>query len=569
MSVFLAVLIGTVALILAPGQMFYYDVTPKLAVLLAGAAVLCLVRPGTSARRFSLLLAATLASAALATAISPDPALSLYGSTWRRYGLVAQFAVVVVAWFVSQSSERPTIVRGIAIASTAAALFGIAQYFGWDPILRASAYHIGEGVWTIVRPPGTFGYVSYFATWLLMAGFLSLELRNTAGRIAAGICWSAMLLTGTRAALLGLAAGVLFWMFRRGLRPSRRAIAVSAIALAAAGAFYWSPAGRNLRSRARWSAEDPWGGARPLLWRDSLRMAATRLPAGHGPETFTGTFPHFESAELARAYPDFAHESPHNIFLDALVSQGIPGLLCLAALCAVGLCARDPWIAAAVAAGVVAQQFTVFTIPTALLFYVTVALAVPEDDNAIRVPRFALAPGAVAFLLVAFRVTAADHSLAQAQRAIDAADLQAADQHYREYRRQRLPGTDADLWCSRALLALSQRSPDPLRRFQALQMADAVAESGADRAEDPFNAWYNVATICAAQGDAAGTERALRRSIAAKPNWFKPHWTLARLLRIEGRASEALTEARTAVDLNGGKDAEVAATLAELRAASH
>src|SRR5262249_24123817 len=161
-------------------------------------------------------------------------------------------AVAVIAWFVSQISDRTAIVRGIAIASTAAALFGIAQYFGWDPILRAAAYHIGEGVWTIVRTPGTFGYVSYFATWLLMAGFLSCSLRTTAGRIAAGVCWSAMLLTGTRAALLGLAAGVLLWTYRRGLRPSRRSVAVVALGIAAAGAFYWSPAGRNLRSRTRW-----------------------------------------------------------------------------------------------------------------------------------------------------------------------------------------------------------------------------------------------------------------------------------------------------------------------------
>ena len=56
------------------------------------------------------------------------------------------------------------------------ALYGIAQYFGWDPILPAAAYHIGEGIWTIVRPPGTLGYVSYFATWLLFVVFLSLAL---------------------------------------------------------------------------------------------------------------------------------------------------------------------------------------------------------------------------------------------------------------------------------------------------------------------------------------------------------------------------------------------------------
>ena len=68
----------------------------------------------------------------------------------------------------------------------AAGGYGIAQYFGWDPLLPAVAYHIGEGIWTIVRPPGTMGYVSYFATWLAMAAFLGVALaeREDASRVA-------------------------------------------------------------------------------------------------------------------------------------------------------------------------------------------------------------------------------------------------------------------------------------------------------------------------------------------------------------------------------------------------
>src|SRR5207249_11280964 len=85
-------------------------------------------------------------------------------------------------------------------------------------------------------------------------------------------------------------------------------------------------------------------------------------------------------------YPDFAHESPHNIFLDALVAQGAPGFLLLAGFCAAGFAAAwrlrakhrttSAWLAAALAAGIVSQQFTVFTIPTAVIFYTTIALAI-------------------------------------------------------------------------------------------------------------------------------------------------------------------------------------------------
>src|SRR5204863_155760 len=61
-----------------------------------------------------------------------------------------------------------------------------------------------------------------------------------------------------------------------------------------------------------------------------------------GPEVFTAAFPHYESAGLARAYPDFAHESPYNTFLDAFMAQAIPGLLLLIAACALGFQAAWP-----------------------------------------------------------------------------------------------------------------------------------------------------------------------------------------------------------------------------------
>jgi O-antigen ligase len=561
-----AAVLGLVALILTPGWLFYFDVTPKLVVLLAGAAALCLTRPRPADTTFSLLLLLSLASMALSSAFSPEPALSLFGSTWRRYGLVAHAAVLAVAWFVHQTPDRAVLLRGITLAGALSAVYGIAQYFGYDPILPPAGYHIGEGIWTIVRPPGTLGYVSYFATWLLMCGFLGFSVGGRLGYAAAGLCWTAMVLTGTRAALAGLAAGLLALLFRRGFRIPKRALAAAAATVVAAGAFYFSPIGWNLRSRTRWFVEDPWGGARPLLWRDSVRMASDHLAIGHGPETFQGAFPRYESAELARKYPDFSHESAHNVFLEVLVAQGIPGMFCLMALCVIGWRAADPWIAAAFAAGLAAQQFTVFTIPTALLFYCTLALAVAKPVTTVRVPALALAPLAAVFLVVAFRVGMADHSLARTQRALDATDLQHTDEHYRAYRRRKLPGASADLWYARSLFALSRQSPDPLRRLQGLQMAAAAGETATKSAEEPFNAWYNLATIRAARNDAAGTEAALRRSIDAKPNWFKPHWTLGQLLWMSGRRAEGLAEMRLAVDLNGGKNPEVAATLTDFSA---
>ena len=91
----------------------------------------------------------------------------------------------------------------------------------------------------------------------------------------------------------------------------------------------------------------------------------------------------------------------------------------------------------------------------------------------------------------------------------------------------------------------------------------AVAQRATETAEDPFNAWYNLGVVYGLQNDAAGAERSLRAAIAAHPTWFKPHWMLAQVLRLEGRRDEARREALLAGELDAGKDPEVARTVEE------
>ncbi len=605
MALFEAVVIALVALIITPGFLFYFDVTPKLLVLLAGTAVLLTmwrtqlrVPRQDSSRRisFGALLLLMVVSLLASTAFSLNPALSIFGTSWRRFGLVAQLAILCFAWMVaSDTAGKPerarTTLRGISLAGSLTAVYGIAQYFGWDPLLPSAAYHVGEGFWTIVRPPGTLGYVSYFAAWLLFSTFLSLALASletsaTWKRVAyaaAALSAIAMALTGTRAALVGVAVGLVVWLYRTGWRVSRRAVVIAVVVLISSTVFYFSAPGWNLRSRMRWFREDPWGGARPALWRDSLRMALPRLALGYGPEVFTAYFPKFESAALARAYPDFSSESPHNIFLDALVSQGVPGLLILAAFSALAITRRPrkteftrpaAWVAAAAAAGIAAQFFAVFTLPTALVFYVTAALAVsfstPETTRH-RVPRFSLvvlAPIAIALVYCAVRYTVADYALAQTRRSVDNGNFPAAAVQYHRYEQWRLPGSAADLWYSRALLALMQKTRDPALRVRIFPEAAAAALRATRTAEDPFDAWYNLAGIYAVANNAAGAEKSLREAISAHPNWFKPHWSLAQLLALENRTGEAAREAALAADLNGGKNPEVQRTLREIRTPS-
>ncbi|MBI3679811.1 MAG: O-antigen ligase family protein [Acidobacteria bacterium] len=598
MAIALAIVLALTPLAITPGWLFYFDVTGKAVILLLGAAMgLILLRgesalPGSGTGRWLVLLCVLqMISLSASTALSTNPALSLNGSNWRRFGGMTQaglIAVVVLlaAWVAGNRARVLFLLRVISLSGLPIALYGVLQYFGWDPFLPASAYHVGEGMWTIVRPPATLGRANYFATYSLYVTFAGISLAmveshpgwKLAGAASGLLPAIAIILSGTRSAMAGLAAGGVLLLVWSRQRFSRRLTLLGLAGIAALWIFYYSPPGLKLRSRTRWYLEDPHGGARLWLWRDSLLMARSRWLFGHGPETYATDFAKFQSAELSRVYPDTYHESPHNIYLDTLTSQGVPGLLILLALTALAFASAwksrtvDNRLAGALLAsflaGLVSLQFIVFTLPTALLCYTTLALLVGQSvgpQTLRRAPsrRLRIAAALCALPLAAFAVQLAvtDAALAQVQRLLDGGRYRDAMRTYDFVRRSQPAGATSDVWYSRALLAASQKPSEPGLRLRMWLEAFEAATRAAQGAEDRHNACYNLAMFHAARNDAAETEHYLRAAAAWAPQWFKPHWTLAQLLLRTGRTAEARKEAELAVFLNGAKNPEVQKTL--------
>ncbi|MEK7404693.1 MAG: O-antigen ligase family protein [Acidobacteriota bacterium] len=597
MVVVLAAVAALIPLLITPSHLFYFDVTPKVVVLLLGTAVALVwfawrgdglhpLLASRTGRWLCALLAAQAVSLALSTAWSAAPELSLSGTNWRRFGLITQaallaFTLLAAARVAVHPRDLLLLLRVISVSGVPAALYGVLQYLGWDPWLPAEAYHVGDGIWTIVRPPGTLGHASYFASYCLYVVFAGAALA-AAGRafwkalglaaVAAGS--AAVILSGTRSALLGLLAGAAVMVVCFPPRLRRRTLASGAILLVAAAVFYSSPAGWKLRSRTRWYTEDPLGGARLLLWPDSMRLGAAHWAVGSGPETFSSAFTPFQSVALSQAYPDFYHESPHNMFLDAFAAQGLPGLAVLLLLGGLGAYgawtarSREPLLApalgASLAAAVVSQQFVSFTVPTALFFYLTVGLAAASPGAERDVPRRRLLSLSVALPLAAVMVAFAaclfwaDRALAQVKRDLEQGEISRAINGYQTVRRWQPRGVSADLWFSRKLGAAAGKSPDLLVRLLASREALEAAVRATQTAEDRHNAYYNLAALYAAHNDLAHTEQSLRSAIRWAPNWFKPHWVLAQVLETAGRRREAAAEAAIAVQLNGGKNPEVA-----------
>jgi O-antigen ligase len=599
MIAILLILGAALPLVIAPNLLFHYDVSPKT-ILLMAATCLALTRARAlpeelsalwnrrNGRAFILLAGAQALWMAVATIGSTRPWFSLFGSGWRQFGLITTLSLLVVGVLVAGHfclhPERIRLfLRATAVAAIAASLYGIAQYFDFDPLQPAAMYHAHAGDSVIVRPPGTFGHGDYFGWWLAVALFCGVALARTnrsvwrvLGTCCAALSATAALLSGTRSALLAILAGAiaLAVISRIGIRAKH--LVLTGALVAVLGGFYFSPAGTRLRARAAWSGEDPTGGARPLLWRDSLRMIAARPFIGYGPETFQAAFGVWQSPELARLYPDFHHESPHNVALDTLTAQGIPGLLLVLAWATLAIRSltgaiqsRVPLaepLAAAFAGSTTASLFNALSLSPVLLTFLILAMILALEPprskrkawaqrTTVRILGY-VAAISLAWLMVSIAIT--DFRFAKFQRNPSLTVYESAV-------KARLPGPGEDTYCSRILLNACESAQGIPARLECWRQAEQVAARAISSADDTANAWYNLAYFTASQNDARGTAKALGRAIQLYPNWFKPHWALAKLLSQTGDTARAAAEAERAAFLNANHDPEVLQTAKELR----
>jgi hypothetical protein len=397
-------------------------------------------------------------------------------------------------------------------------------------------------------------------------------------------------LSGTRSAVAAIGFGLLYLTITSPARVQRKHILWVAAVVAAFTVFYVSPGGEHLRARVRWTSDEVPGGARPLLWRDTLKMAAVHPLTGFGPETFAAEFPRYQSVDLARLVPDFYHESPHNVALDALTSEGIPGLLI-----AVGWLGLGGWLisqkkvkapidralAAAFVASCVASFFNVMTIGPAVSMFTLLAILLARSvggNTGLKPPDVSTTPKAISYavslplaaVLAGFGVLLvfSDFKLQRFSRIAGGHDSVLAVDSYQSLRRTGLVGPSEDLYCSRKLADICGSGSNVIARLQCSLIGTQAAVRATNTADNPPNAWYNLAMFTAAHNDGRGTEKALRTATKLAPNWFRPHWALAKFLDLSGRKAEAATEIRRAALLGAGKEPDVTdslRTIAEAR----
>ena len=161
-AILLPVLVVLLPLLITPGLLFHYDITPKI-VILSLAVAGCLAMPtqisvgiaGIWRRKSGRWLCALAAAQSLwyaaVTGLSSRPWFSLFGSNWRRMGLLTVLALcvftVLAAAHLSRNREAlVAILRAFAIAAIIASAYGILQYFDIDPLQAACHALVGANV---------------------------------------------------------------------------------------------------------------------------------------------------------------------------------------------------------------------------------------------------------------------------------------------------------------------------------------------------------------------------------------------------------------------------------------
>jgi O-antigen ligase len=586
MGIVCAILIVVVAvtpLALITGVFLSHDVIPKVFLILTGAALLLAFLPGwspglrmlwgrTAGRVFLLLTGAQFASLLISTFFSAQFALSFGGTLWRRFGLLEQAATLIVAIALAcMVTLRPawstTLLRAVSVSGGLAACYGILQYFGVDPFLDRALYST-EYFGGILRPPATMGHALYFSAWLAPIVFTSAaQALFDAGKgwrrihaIVVVLACAAIVLSGTRSALLAIAAGGILFGWRR-LKPKFTVLPFG-LAVLAVAIFVVSPPGANLRNRmVQWRTET--GGPRLRMWRESPALIGHHALIGIGPETFAVEFRKVQSAELSRAYPDFYNETPHNAFIDAACTQGIPGLLILAGVFVLGGFAGGNRFEAALLAILVTSMFASLTLVSSLYLWSIAGLAValmpavsrqessaPAAKWLLRVPAAAVA---CVFFFFAVSLAAQDAAWADLRSAVDRKDFSDAREAYTHATSVSAGMPGYELWASREMASLGRSlgdTQDGAVCWKTAAEASAVAET---RSEERFMAAYQSSVLAIAAGNLQGAERNAREAIQLAPNWYKGHLLLSQILQIAGQNQDAAHEAAVSETLGWTK----------------
>ena len=318
----------------------------------------------------------------VAAFLSVTPSVSLRGRYLYYFGGALQLLCFTVFFFSVQIAGRAFKTSGIrkcvTVSSGIAALYGFAQFVGWD----FAEWDIGFG-----RIFSTFGNPDFLAGFVVLAfpvifyGFLMASKRKDKlfSGIVLALLFFVLMAAKSRAGWLGFIAG--FILLARAIgRESFRRVKFHFFIPIAVVILFIAFGGR------KWTFETPGIKSRIICWKAALKPIIKRPVFGYGPDTFAEVITPYLPDDYAsltkkRGNPGYAH----NIFIDIIVSTGFSGFtLFLLILIEFFRSSKSAEMKAAVAGFLVFGFFSICEITMWLYFWIFLAAGMKMEDGRVK-----------------------------------------------------------------------------------------------------------------------------------------------------------------------------------------
>ena len=196
---------------------------------------------------------------------------------------------------------------------------------GWSALLGLKHYFFTEGVFRASGPigdPGDFGFL--LATTIPLALYrvgTAPGIRRVVAAAASLFMFAAVLMSFSRAALLGLAAAGLWALATRRLALRWGVVALAALVLSGFAAYLVQPELVQTTLELKQNVAQQNVESRFTLWRVATEQFETSPAVGVGPGNYEARYVEFE-------YPQFQEaQTTHNAYLHVLAELGLAGLV--------------------------------------------------------------------------------------------------------------------------------------------------------------------------------------------------------------------------------------------------
>ena len=282
-----------------------------------------------------LLLAAGALIAVISTAFSPTPVIALFGTYGRGFGLLTQvylLAFLVYCALALKDRDGSRIIRYVFVVAAIAALYGLLQKAGIDPLFSGYNTSIFEGrIFSFLGNPGYLG--QYLLLGILCGTYCFVEAKKRSSKMIFGVTlvfmlaalWFAQTRTSVFALVICCAlAGARYWKDIASVlkkKTSRRNVLAGLGITAVIALVFLLPQSRfsfsedSLRSVS----------SRLEIWKGAVSLIQKHPWLGYGQETFSIYSPEIITKQFLTLEEDLnlSIDRIHNETLEVAFSYGI------------------------------------------------------------------------------------------------------------------------------------------------------------------------------------------------------------------------------------------------------